>query len=112
MDIVHNESVKVEASNEVTMRTFFDKSLFKGARTTFGKVIIPPGVRVPEKGMGKHNEDEYSIILQGTLKTESGGKEYRVRAGDATYIPKDEPHYAINDGDEDCIIVYALVKRT
>lgn len=103
--------VVAEDRTDVTMKTLFDESLFEGARTNFGQVVIPPGGRVPVEGFGAHDEDEYSIILQGTMKTKSGGEMYRVSAGEATFIPRGEEHYAYNDGVEDCIIIYALVKR-
>lgn len=111
MKVVTVREVVAEDLTNVTMKTLFDESLFDGARTKFGKVIIPPGARVPDEGMGAHDEDEYSFILQGTIKSVSGGKEYRVSAGEATFIPKGEEHYAYNDGNEDCIIIYSLVKR-
>lgn len=111
MEKVTVSDVKTEDRTNVTMKVLFDESTFEGARTNFGQVIIPPGGRVPLEGFGAHDEDEYSIILQGTMKTESGGKEYRVSAGQATFIPRGEEHFAYNDGEEDCIIIYALVKR-
>lgn len=111
MKIVTVNEIDAENNSQITMKTLFDESIIKGARTNFGKVVIPPGVRVPVEGMGKHDADEYSIIIQGSIKTNSGGKHYKVSAGQATFIPAGEEHYAINDGKEDCVIIYSLVKR-
>lgn len=77
----------------------------------FGFVTINPGERVPEKGVSCHSENEYSFIIQGTLEGESGGKPYRVTTSDATLIPAEEEHWAINTGDEPCHIIWALVKE-
>jgi|SRR5699024_10848809 len=111
MEIVETDNMVAESIPDITMKNIFDESAFKGARTKFGMVTIPPGARVPIEGMGAHDGDEYSIILKGSINTNSGGKEYQVSAGQATLIPKGEEHYAFNNGEEDCVIVFALVTR-
>lgn len=111
MEIVTVDELDTEDIPHVTMINLFDESLAHGTKTKFGKVVIPPGVRVPLEGMSKHDADEYSIIIQGSIKTNSGGRDYHVSAGQATFIPMGEEHYAYNDGKEDCIIIYALVKK-
>ncbi|MBB5149004.1 cupin domain-containing protein [Ureibacillus thermosphaericus] len=111
MEIVTVSDIKQHDRNNVTMKTLFDKSVVDGGRTVFGIVSIPPGARIPLQGTGSHLEDEYGLVIKGSILTMSGGKEYRVVAGQATFIPHNEEHWAYNDGQDDCEIVWALVSR-
>ncbi|MFD2761146.1 cupin domain-containing protein [Lentibacillus juripiscarius] len=77
----------------------------------FGTVTILSGERVPKKGLSKHEENEYSIIIKGEIEGESGGTPFRVSESHATFIPAGEQHWAINSGEEPCKIVWALVKE-
>lgn len=95
----------------IVMRILFDENVIEGGRASFGVVTIPPGVRVPIEGTGSHEGDEYSIVLKGSIITMSGGSEYRVSSGQTTFIPAGEEHWAFNDGEEECEIVWVLVKR-
>jgi quercetin dioxygenase-like cupin family protein len=52
-----------------------------------GKVVIPSGERVPLNGVSSHKQNEYSIVIKGSFIAESGGKQYRINAGDSTFIP-------------------------
>ncbi|MDQ0253393.1 quercetin dioxygenase-like cupin family protein [Evansella vedderi] len=111
MQVVTINQVSPENKPNIEMRTLFDDSILEGARATFGTVTIPPGARIPLEGTGSHQEDEYAIVIKGSITTMSGGKEYKVSAGQATFIPYGEEHWAYNDGNEDCEIIWALVKR-
>ncbi|AEF93440.1 Cupin 2 conserved barrel domain protein [Desulfotomaculum nigrificans CO-1-SRB] len=111
MEIVTIKDVEADKSSDVIMKTLFDENIIKDGRTKFGTVVIPPGVRVPQEGAGSHGADEYSIVLKGSIVTMSGGKEYRVTGGQATFIPAGEAHWCLNDGKEDCEIVWVLVNR-
>jgi quercetin dioxygenase-like cupin family protein len=111
LKIVMIKEKDAEKHSEITMKKIFDESVLEGTRTTFGTVSIPPRIRVPLEGTGAHDADEYSIVLKGSLLTISGGQEHRISAGEATFIPKGEEHWAYNDGKENCEIVWVLVKR-
>lgn len=78
---------------------------------SFGTVIIQPGERVPAEGFSNHEENEYSIIIEGSIEGESGGKPFKVNAPEATLIPAGEKHWAINNGDKPCKIVWTLVQE-
>lgn len=75
----------------------------------FGTVVIPPGQRIPLEGTAHHDQYEYSFVIKGTFVTESGQEKYRISSGQATFIPAGEKHWAYNDGDEECEIVWVLV---
>ncbi|MED1466890.1 cupin domain-containing protein [Bacillus salipaludis] len=111
MNIVTVKEIAAENRPEVTMKTIFDESVVEGGRTLLGTVSIPPGARIPLTGTGSHEQDEYGIVLKGSMLTMSGGKEYRVSSGQATFIPHGEEHWALNDRQEDCEIVWVLVNR-
>lgn len=95
-------------TNELT--TLFEHQS-KRIDYSFGTVIIQPGERVPAEGFSNHKEDEYSIIIEGNIEGESGGKPFKVNASEATLIPAGEKHWAINNGDEPCKIVWTLVNE-
>ncbi|MBO8137847.1 MAG: cupin domain-containing protein [Desulfotomaculum sp.] len=111
MKIVTVADVETEKRSGIIMKTLFGENVDKDAKVTFGIVVVPPGTRVPAEGAGAHDGDEYSLILKGSLLSVSGGKEYRVSEGQAAFIPAGEEHWSINDGNEDCEIVWAIIKR-
>ena len=111
MEIVATSEVKKSDKPGVVLKTIFDDSVVEGGKASFGTVTIPPGARIPLEGTGSHIEDEYGLVIKGSMVTMSGGKEYRVAAGQATFIPHGEEHWAYNDGEEECEIVWALVSR-
>ncbi|MED4582613.1 cupin domain-containing protein [Brevibacillus choshinensis] len=106
-----NEVNQDNRPDDARLKTLFPKGIIDGGKVMFGTVVIPPKARVPMKGQGAHDQDEYSYIMRGTIQTESGGKAYTVSAGEATLIPAGEEHWAYNAGDEDCEIVWVLVER-
>lgn len=111
MVVVSTESVKADDRPNVSLKTLFSEEHIDGGRAKFGVVTIPPQARIPLKGTGSHGEDEYSLVVKGSILTGIGDKEYRLTAGDASLIPAGEAHWAYNDGDEECEIVWVLVKR-
>lgn len=78
---------------------------------SFGTVTIQPGERVPAEGFSIHEEDEYSIIIEGNIEGESGGRPFKVSSPEATLIPAGEKHWAFNNSDQPCKIVWTLIKE-
>ncbi|MGV3465007.1 MAG: cupin domain-containing protein [Heyndrickxia sp.] len=96
-----------EATNHILFQHIDNESVVK-----MGYVTVPPGERVPKEGLSCHDEDEYSYILKGCMTTQSGAEEIKkVAKGSATFIPANEKHWALNESEEPCEIVYALVKH-
>jgi len=110
LEIVTIKDAEADQSSDVIMKTLFGDNVNDG-RTRFGTVMIPPGIRIPAQGASSHDADEYSVVLKGSIVTMSGGKEYRVTSGQATFIPAGEAHWCLNDGNENCEIIWVLVKR-
>ncbi|MFS0890974.1 cupin domain-containing protein [Peribacillus frigoritolerans] len=103
--------MKIEQSKvteEIVQTLFQDR--FQGAEVKFGFVSIPAGERLPREGTNAHEEHEYSYIIKGAISGDSGGKSYRISAGEASYIPAGEQHWCVNEGQISCELVYALVK--
>lgn len=106
MKILKIDDIKALDRKDLTMKTVFEEN----GKFSMGTVVIPPGTRAPKVGAGAHEDDEYSIILKGSLKTMSGDKEYTVKAGEATFIPAGEAHWALNESDTDCELVWMMLK--
>ncbi|MCL6633134.1 MAG: cupin domain-containing protein [Alicyclobacillus herbarius] len=104
MILVHEHDVESEGNGYAL------KLLLENEGTRLGIVTIPAGTRIPFKGTGAHEQDEYSYIVKGSLVIQAGDKLYRVQAGDATLIPAGEAHWCYNDGNEDALIVWSLVR--
>lgn len=97
-----------QVSNEIVQNLFHDQ--FPNAEVKFGYVSVPAGERLPIEGTNAHEEQEYSYMLKGTLRGESGGDPYEISAGEASFIPAGEQHWCINEGDEPVELIFALVK--
>lgn len=75
---------------------------------SFSLITLLPGQRVPADGFSCHQEDEYSIFLEGTVYTESGGFKGDCGVGEATLIPKGETHWCENRTDKPCRLVCVM----
>ena len=109
MNIIKINDLKAAENRNIDLRTVFDEDITQKGTLTIGTASIPPGARVPVEGEGRHEGDEYSILFKGTTKIVSGGQEYRMSAGEASFIPAGEAHWSLNDGDTDCELVWILV---
>jgi quercetin dioxygenase-like cupin family protein len=108
VEVLNIESLPEDVNATVPLKTVFSQASLSG-NLAMGTVTIPPGKRVPLKGVSKHEENEYSIIVKGSIVTEVNGKVYRASSGEATFIPAGEEHIAYNDSNEDCKIIWVLV---
>jgi quercetin dioxygenase-like cupin family protein len=108
VQVITVKDLSTEYQDPVPLWKVFEQKNVNG-KFTMGKVIIPSGERVPLHGFSSHEQNEYSIVVKGSLIAESGGKKYRINKGDATFIPAGEEHTAYNDGNEPCEIVWVLV---
>jgi quercetin dioxygenase-like cupin family protein len=108
VEVLKIDSLQVDANAAVPLKTVFSQESLTG-NLRMGTVVIPPGKRVPLSGVSNHQENEYSIIVKGSIVTETKGKTYRVSSGEATFIPAGQEHIAYNDGTEECELVWVLV---
>ncbi len=112
MIVVKSSLLQAEDVPGVSLKTLFPKNIIEGGKARFGMVTIPPKGRIPLQGQAPHSEDEYSILVKGSMITSIGDKDYYIKAGDATLIPAGEAHAVYNDGDEDSVLIWVLVDRS
>jgi mannose-6-phosphate isomerase-like protein (cupin superfamily) len=112
MIISYANNVLEEGGPGAVLKTMFHFDAIDKGKTRFGIITIPPGVRIPNESLAPHDEDEYCFVVSGSMVVTIGETEYQVSAGDATLIPSGEAHASRNNEDEDCVVVWALVKRT
>jgi quercetin dioxygenase-like cupin family protein len=110
MKIIKINEVDTEKGVNILMKTLFDEDVTPKKRLVIGTARISPGTRVPAEGEGVHDGDEYAVIFQGRSRIVSGGQEYQLSEGMASFIPAGEAHWSMNDGDRDCELVWILVK--
>lgn len=105
MKVVKSENCNVLPGVEgLEMRVLF------GGAADMGAAVFSPGVRVPPEGAVAHDRDEYAYVISGSIDSCSGGVSSRIEAGSASFIPAGEEHYSYNGGEEECVLVYMLVK--
>jgi quercetin dioxygenase-like cupin family protein len=108
MKVLTINEVSADQNKAFSLRTIFEEEKRK-TNVKVGTVTVYPGERVPITGVSNHEENEYSVIVKGTLLTEINGEQCRVSAGQATFIPAGEKHIAYNDSLEPCELVFVLV---
>lgn len=97
-----------QVSQEIVQNLFHDQ--YPNAEVKFGYVSVPVGERLPKEGTNAHEEQEYSYVLKGSLRGESGGEAYEISTGEASFIPAGEQHWCVNEGNEPVELIFALVK--
>lgn len=110
MKIININEISPEKGLPFVIKTLFDEDLKQKGKFTMGIAMISPKTRIPEKGESVHDGDEYAIIMKGSARTVSGGKEYQVSEGQASFIPAGEAHSTFNEGDIGCEVIWVLVK--
>lgn len=90
------------------VRTLLEYAGAAAGRVTVGTARFRPHERLPAEGTGSHEGDEISYIISGSLTGESGGRPFRVGAGDLTLIPAGEEHWAVA-GPEPVEIIFVMV---
>lgn len=108
LKLINLNELSADSDTAVQLKTVFSQEALSG-NLRMGTVVVPPGERVPVTGSSKHDENEYSIIVKGSIVTETLGKTYQASSGEATFIPAGQEHIAYNDGNEDCEIIWVLV---
>ncbi|WP_408010070.1 cupin domain-containing protein [Pseudalkalibacillus sp. A8] len=108
MKVVNINEIVAQENRAFSLRTLFEEEN-QNTTVKIGTVTIHPGERVPLTCVSNHEENEYSVIVKGTILTEIDDKQIRVSAGQATFIPAGKEHIAFNDGKEACELVFVLV---
>lgn len=84
---------------EITYGTLDIRELFEitgqegqADKISVGIAGFPNGLRQPETGMTAHDQDEISIILEGSFAVETTAGEFFCKSGDVIHIPAGEEH--------------------
>jgi quercetin dioxygenase-like cupin family protein len=110
MEIIKPKSLKIREFHLYSMLDAFDVNL-EDCKIEMGKAIMEPGVRVPKEGMNSHDGDEFSYIIKGSLSSGTEDITTTVSEGNFSYIPKETPHWSRNDNDENCELIWILIKK-
>lgn len=88
-------SLPTRAVNAQTMR-----SMVSGQEGTIGRLVYRKGAIIPRH---QHPNEQYSLILQGSVRVSIKGKTYLVKAGEGLIIPPNVPHQfeALENGTVD-----------
>lgn len=108
MKIIEISQVASEQGSPADLRRLFSNEVPDQSCFTLGVATFPPGARIPPKGVAAHTGDEYSIAIRGRILSGTKTEESYFSAGQACFIPAGEEHYAYNDSDADCEIVWGL----
>lgn len=92
----------------VAMFNLFGGLVKAGEKVSMGYAVFPPGTDVP---IASHKEDEYSYILEGSVKCEIGGIISEMNEGMASFIPAGEEHRSFNDSHKECKLVWILIEK-
>ena len=74
-----------------------------------GTWCLAAGTRMPVHGRSAHSRHEVSIILDGTIETQSGGRTIVLQAGDLVSIP--EGQEACTEVIEDTRLIYIFFDK-
>ncbi|WP_440008956.1 cupin domain-containing protein [Halomicrococcus sp. SG-WS-1] len=78
-------------------------------RLETGSYLIEPGERVPETGTTRHDGDELSVVLSGTVVLGVDGATSRVGPETLIHIPAGVDHFSENRGDEPVRLLYTIL---
>ncbi|GAB7009322.1 cupin domain-containing protein [Halorubrum trueperi] len=93
MDVVSDADVEaVEAVEGV-----FLTQGAAGEETSIQRFVIEPGEKVPTHD---HPHEQIGVVTEGTATFVVDDEDLLVEPGDTYVIPGDEPHAALNRGDE------------
>jgi len=77
-----------------------ERKMISGRQGTIGYFTFKKGALVP---LHHHSNEQYSLIMKGSVKVSIQGKNYIVKAGEGILIPPDVPHefVSLEDGTID-----------
>lgn len=73
-------------------------------------ITLKSGHIYDKKPIG-HEGEECGYVLKGTLTVHLNGKDHVLEEGDSIYFDSSLPHKYINNGEEDCISIWAMTPK-
>jgi quercetin dioxygenase-like cupin family protein len=109
--LVSMEDSKLEEYPWGRIRWSANAELGGSQSLTVGRVDINPRSENPQHY--HPNCDEVVYVLSGRITHQVGDESFEMNAGDATVIPRDVPHQAVNNQDEksELLVTYDTGRR-
>jgi quercetin dioxygenase-like cupin family protein len=82
------------------MNPLIRRQVIHGEKATVARIFLAVGAVVPEHS---HENEQVSMIIEGSLKFVVAGREQVVRAGQVLHLPAFVPHSAV--AEEDCLAI-------
>ncbi|MHA4740330.1 cupin domain-containing protein [Dyadobacter sp. MSC1_007] len=95
--VTHFELAKLPSKQ---LNNKVSRGLFSGKNATIGYFTFAKGAIVP---LHHHDNEQYTMILKGSVKVTVQGQVYIVQAGEGIFIPSNIPHMfeSLEDGTID-----------
>lgn len=111
MKIIKEKDMLIDEFNDYKMINMLKDFKKNGYIVDMGKAIIKTGARIPKEGFGVHDGDEFSYIVKGNLKSGTKNEKVEIKEGEFSYIPAGEYHWCENLSEEDCELIWFLLKK-
>ncbi len=98
----------LDSEHDARKRIYLVTPTLFGTKAVKGEMIIYP----PGTAASNHyhvGAEHFQYIISGSAKAYLGEETHTVRAGDTLYNYENEPHYFVNDGNEDMVFVEYFV---
>lgn len=113
----HEEQLIIRKGSHRTIVTHHDSSFYKLLHTNRDDraldmmvITLKAGYTYDKKPLC-HEGEECGYVLKGSLTVYLNGKDYVLHEGDSIYFNSTLPHKYINNGDEDCISIWAMTPK-
>ena len=73
-------------------------------------ITLKSGHTYEKKPIG-HEGEECGYVLKGTLTVYLNGKNHILEEGDSIYFDSSLPHKYVNNGEEDCVSIWAMTPK-
>lgn len=113
----HEEQLIIRKGSHRTIVTQHDSSFYKLLHTNRDDraldmmvITLKAGYTYDKKPLC-HEGEECGYVLKGSLTVYLNGKDYILHEGDSIYFNSTLPHKYINNGDEDCVSIWAMTPK-
>ena len=97
-----------EIVNKEVLNDKLWRKLVTGEKAMAAQLGLAKGCVVP---LHHHESEQISMVMQGALKFDVGGREVVVRAGEVLVIPPNIPHSALAIEDSIAIDVFSPIRQ-